>query len=54
MEQMQITYSLESSLCDYSDAYILVSGNITVTCGNADTEVAFKNCAPLIKCRTNK
>ena len=23
--------SLESSLCDYSDAYILVTGNITVT-----------------------
>ena len=23
--------SLESSLCDYSDAYILVTGNVTVT-----------------------
>ena len=26
-----LTSSLESSLCDYSDAYILVTGNITVT-----------------------
>ena len=26
-----LTKSLESSLCDYSDAYILVTGNITVT-----------------------
>ena len=26
-----LTNSLESSLCDYSDAYILVTGNITVT-----------------------
>ena len=26
-----LTRSLESSLCDYSDAYILVTGNITVT-----------------------
>ena len=25
------TKSIESSLCDYSDAYILVTGNITVT-----------------------
>ena len=27
--------SIESSLCDYSDAYILVTGNITVTRRNA-------------------
>ena len=26
-----LTKSIESSLCDYSDAYILVKGNITVT-----------------------
>ena len=26
-----LTSSLESSLCDYSDAYILVTGNIVVT-----------------------
>ena len=44
--------SLESSLCDYSDAYILVTGNITVTGGNANTKVAFKNCVPFRKCRT--
>ena len=46
--------SLESSLCDYSDAYILVTGNFTVTGGNAITKVAFKNCAPFKKYRTNK
>ena len=27
---------LKSSLCDYSDAYILVSGNITITGAGAD------------------
>ena len=44
--------SLESSLCDYSDAYVLVTGNITVIgCGD-DTKVAFKNCAPFRKCIT--
>ena len=44
--------SLESNLCDYFDAYILVTGNITVTGGNANTKVAFKNCAPSKNCRT--
>ena len=47
-----LTSSLESSLYDYSDAYILVTGNITVTGGNNNTKVAFKNCAPFNKCRT--
>ena len=47
-----LTKSIESSLCDYSDAYILVTGNITVTGGNANTKVAFKNCAPFTECRT--
>ena len=47
-----LTSSLESTLCDYSDAYILVTGNITVTGGNNNTKVAFKNCAPFKKCRT--
>ena len=31
-------------LCDYADAYILVTGDIVVTRGNANTRVAFKNC----------
>ena len=45
---------LRSSLCDYSDAYILVKGNIAVnnTAGagaaanNTNKKVIFKNCAP--------
>ena len=47
-----LTNSLELSLCDYSDAYILVTGNITVTGGDDNTKAAFKNCAPFEKCRT--
>ena len=47
-----LTSSLKSSLCDYCDAYILVTGNITVTGGDANTKVAFRNCAPFKKCRT--
>ena len=47
-----LTKPFESSLCDYSDAYILVSGNITVVGGDVNTKVAFKNCAPFRKCRT--
>ena len=49
-----LTRSIESSLCDYSDAYILVTGNISATPNNAATQVVFKNCAPFGKCRTNK
>ena len=47
-----LTKSIESSLCDYSDAYILVTGNITATPNNAATQVVFKNCAPFKDCRT--
>ena len=48
------TRSIESSLCDYSDAYILITGNITATPNNAATQVVFKSCAPFEKCRTEK
>ena len=43
---------LRSSLCDYSDAYIPVKGNITVNntaaagANNTNKTVIFKNCAP--------
>ena len=47
-----LTRSIESSLYDYSDAYILVTTNITTTPNNAATQVVFKNCAPFEKCRT--
>ena len=47
-----LTKSIESSLCDYSDTYILVTGNINVTAGDANTKVAFKNCAPFKDFRT--
>ena len=40
-----LTNPLESSLYDYSDAYILVTGNIAVVGANGNTKVAFKNCA---------
>ena len=49
-----LTNSLESSLCDYSDAYVLVTRNIAVVGADNKTKVAFKNCAPFRKCRTNK
>ena len=46
------TKVIKSNLCDYSDAYILVTGYITATGGNANTNVAFKNCAPFTGCVT--
>ena len=47
-----LTRSIGSSLCDYSDAYVLVTGNITATPDNSATQVVFKNCAPFKDCRT--
>ena len=52
------TTMLRSSLCDFSDAYILVKGNITVnnTAGagadvnNTSKKVIFKNFTPFTKC----
>ena len=49
---------LKSSLCDYSDAYILVKGSITVNntavadaeANNTNKKVIFKNCAPFTNC----
>ena len=45
------TETIKSSLCDYSDAFILVTGNIKVT-ANIYTDVVYKNCAPFSKCKT--
>ena len=36
-------------LCDYSDDYILVTGNIKVKNGNDATRVAIKNCHPFTR-----
>ena len=54
------TTTLKSSLCDYSDAYILVKGKITIAgvasdaatrqADKRDKGVAFKNCAPFNDC----
>ena len=52
------TTMLKSSLCDYSDAYILVKGTITVAdtsaagaaANNTNKKVIFKNCAPFANC----
>ena len=51
------TAMLRPSLCDYSDVYILVQGNITVNntaaaaaANNANKKVIFKNCSPVTNC----
>ena len=46
------TKVIKSSLCDYSEAYIPLTGDIKATGGNADAGVAFKNCASFTKCIT--
>ena len=49
-EKKFLTRSIESSLCDYSDAYILVTGNIAGTPNDGATQIVFKNCALFEKC----
>ena len=48
------TAMLKSSLCDYSDAYILVKGTITINGRGADAAASQaderNNCAPFINC----
>ena len=52
------TTMLKSSLCDYSDAYIVVKGTISVNntaaagtaVNNIDKKVIFKNCVPFTNC----
>ena len=52
------TTMLTSSLCDYSDAYVLLKGTITVNntaaanadANNTNKKVIFKNCAPFTIC----
>ena len=46
------TKVIKPNLCDYSDAYILLTGDVEVTNIAADTNVAFKNCAPFTRCVT--
>ena len=52
------TSMLKSSLCDYSDAYVLVKGTSTVNnntaaaaaANNTNKKVIFINCAPFTNC----
>ena len=51
---------IRSNLCDYNDAYILVSGPLTMMETEVMMlqkeqmkEVIFKTCGPFIECRSN-
>ena len=47
------TKLIKSDLCDYSDVYILVTGDITASGGDEYTNAAFKNCAPFTRSVTH-
>ena len=47
------TKVIKPNLCDYSDAYILVTGDIKVAAVAANTNVSFKNFAPFTRCVTH-
>ena len=46
------TKVIKSNLCDYSDTYILVTGDITTEGGKGNTKVVFKNCGLFTRCVT--
>ena len=41
---------IKPNVCDYSDPCVLVVGDIKIVDIAADTNVAFKNCAPFTRC----
>ena len=43
------TKVIKPNLCDYSDAHILVSGDIAVVNRNQNISIAFKNCTPFTR-----
>ena len=43
------TKTVKPFLCDYADAYILVSGDITIVGGDGNTKAAFKNHHPFTR-----
>ena len=47
------TKAIKSNPCDYSDAYILLTGHITAAGDDENTIVAFKNCSPFTRCITH-
>ena len=47
------TKAIKPNLCYFSDAYILVTGDIKIEDIAADTNVALKNCAPFTRCITH-
>ena len=47
IQPLNLKQVIKLNLCDYLDAYILVTGDIKVA------DVAFKNCAPFTKCVTH-
>ena len=48
------TKVIKPNLCDYSDAYILVTRDIKIADIAADTNVAFKNCVLFTKFATHR
>ena len=47
------TKVIKPNLCDYSDAYILATGDIKCADVAANTNVAFKSCVPFTRCVTH-
>ena len=47
------TKVIKPNLCDYSEAYILVTGNIQNKPAADASDVCFKNCTPFLRCTSH-
>ena len=52
-QPLNLTKVIKPNVCDYSDAYIVVIGDIKAARGHKNSKVAFKNCAPFRICITH-
>ena len=50
IQPLNLKQKSKANFCDNSDVYILVTGDIKLAAVAADTNVAFKNCAPFTRC----
>ena len=52
IQLLSLKQTLLNQIFVITQMHIFLTGNITATVGDANTNVAFKNCAPFTKCVT--
>ena len=53
IQPLNLRQVIKPNLCDYSDVYVLITGDIAAAGGNANANVAFTNFASFTRCVTH-